>query len=98
MTAVGALQKIVNRFLCFLLIDCLLAGCAASAPVLKPVEVDIPVAVPCKADAPRAPDFALSHVGAADDVFAKTRAALTEIDQRKGYEAALRAQAETCHS
>ena len=41
-----------------------LAGCADPLPVYKPVTVDIPVSLPCRAIPVTPPDFALSHVSA----------------------------------
>ncbi|MDE1901616.1 MAG: hypothetical protein KGI37_08240 [Alphaproteobacteria bacterium] len=74
----------------------MLAGCATPQPVYKPVPVDMPVSVPCAAPPVPPPDFALSHAAPRDDVFVKTRAALAELDERKAYEAALRARMDAC--
>jgi hypothetical protein len=78
------------------LIFLMLTACAPQAPVFKPVSVEIPVAVPCHTASVAKPDFALSHVTAADDMLAKTKAALIELDQRKAYEAELESGFAVC--
>ncbi len=66
-----------------------LAGCASPPPVLRPVTVEVPVSTPCvRVEVPK-PDFALAHMRPMDDIAAKMRAALAEIEQRKAYEAEL---------
>ncbi|MGB9154221.1 MAG: hypothetical protein WCD70_14165 [Alphaproteobacteria bacterium] len=79
-----------------LLIFLMLAACAPSPPVFKPVPVEIPVAEACTARPVAKPDFALSHIAASDNLFIKAKAALTEIDQRRAYEAALESQLSIC--
>jgi hypothetical protein len=79
-----------------LLLMPMLAACAPQAPVFKPVSVDVPIAVPCRAQQVAPPDFALSHVSARDDAFVKTRAALVELDQRKAYEQEIQSQLSLC--
>jgi len=74
----------------------LLTACAPAPPVFKPVTVDIPVATPCRAAPVDRPDFALAHIAATDDIAAKTKAALVELDQRKAYEAQLSSQLSLC--
>ncbi len=73
-----------------------LAACAEQQPTLTPVDVDVPVSVPCKVVPVVAPDFALAHVTPKDTLFAKAKAALVEIDQRKAYEAVLEADVKAC--
>jgi len=72
------------------------SGCAPPAPIFTPVEVDVPVGAPCDAAPVAPPDFALSHAGANDDLFAKTKSALIELDQRKAYEAELQSRLSLC--
>ncbi len=74
----------------------LLAGCSPSLPVLKPVEVEVPVSAPCVAIPIHKPDFALAHVSVGDDLATKTKAALVEINQRRAYEILIEAQIEGC--
>ncbi len=62
-----------------------LAACAAPVPVFKPVEVDVPVAMPCAA-LETLPQSELPQLAVTDSLFDKTRAMLIEIDR-------LRAQA-----
>lgn len=69
-----------------------LTGCAATqAPTVveKPVEVTVPVAVPCKIVTPVAPAWSLTNVAPGGDVFEKVKAALAEIEQRAAYEGLL---------
>ncbi|MDR3425307.1 MAG: hypothetical protein P4M13_09615 [Alphaproteobacteria bacterium] len=73
-----------------------LAACAPAVPVFKPVTVEVPVVSPCHTATVTPPDFALSHVAKTDDVYAKTRAALVELDQRKAYEAEMAAEIKGC--
>jgi hypothetical protein len=80
----------------YLLVLLALAACAPATPVLKPVAVDIPIAVPCPMATVAQPDFALSHVAQTDDAYVKTKAALIELDQRKAYEAELEERLGAC--
>jgi hypothetical protein len=79
------------------LILLVLATCAPSPPVFKPVSVDVPIAIPCRMIPVAKPDFALSHVTTADDIAQKTKAALIELNQRRGYETELEAHVTACH-
>lgn len=75
----------------------LLAGCASTQQVIeKPVEVQVPVPVPCKAPLIPEPAWPLAAVPAAASDFAFFRAALAEVELRKGYEARLRAALAAC--
>jgi hypothetical protein len=74
----------------------LLASCADSQPIFRPVEVDVPIAAPCRVVAPAKPDFALAQTAASDDIFAKTKNALIELDQRKAYEAEIESHLVLC--
>ena len=73
----------------------ILSGCSTLPPVYRPVEVPMPVAVPCHAPAVTAP--AAPAVPASADLAAKVRAALIELDLRKAYEARLQAALATCN-
>lgn len=71
-----------------------LAGCAATAS--KPVEVRIPVPVPCQAPALEPPRFATADLRPADDLQTKVRALLAERQQHLAYETRLRAALDAC--
>ena len=73
-----------------------LCSCASEPPVLEPVRVEVPIAVPCITKGVEKPDFALSHVSTADNIAVKTRAAFVELHQRKAYEAQLEALEAAC--
>jgi len=76
----------------------LLSGCATTEPVIdaEPQEVDIPIAVPCKAVVPDKPDFNFEKVTADQDVFEKTKALLADRKLHQGYEAELLAALNSC--
>jgi hypothetical protein len=74
----------------------LLSACAAPEPVFKPVSVEVPVAVPCKAPAVPKPASALRQAVLTAPLFDKVKAALVEIDVRKAYEARLEAALAAC--
>ena len=82
----------MKRALVFLM----LTACAPSAPVFRPVAVEIPVSAPCAMKAVSKPDFAMSHASPTDDIAQKTKAALEEIFQRKAYESFLESQIASC--
>lgn len=73
-------------------------GCASTAVEYKPVEVLMPVAVPCAAATPPEPEWATKSLSASDDVDVKTRALLAELKQREAYEEKLRAATAGCRS
>jgi hypothetical protein len=77
----------------FLLI---LASCTTEVPVFRPVNVEVPVAAPCRTTPVTKPDFALSHISKTDDLTEKTRAALMELDQRRAYETEIEAEVAAC--
>lgn len=73
-------------------------GCAAQEPLVayKTVEVQVPVAVPCKVAAPDVPKWALDAVPATADIFVKGRAMVAELQQRIAYEGELIAAVASC--
>lgn len=78
-----------------------LVGCAGTKVVYQPYEVRVPVAVPCAAPAPEAPDWAtrgMPHVdpktGTNLDIAVDKLVA--EREQRRGYEDKLRAAVKGC--
>lgn len=82
------------KFLALLL--CLPLLCACAEAVYKPVDVDVPVTVPCTHEKIAHPDFPLKNVPTTATVFDKTKAALLEIDYRKIYEDQLNAALTAC--
>jgi len=77
-----------------LILALLLGGCATSTP--KPLEVRIPVPVPCQAPTIETPRFATVDLHPADDLQTKVRALLAERQQRLAYETHLRAALDAC--
>lgn len=74
-----------------------LTGCATTPkPPPPPVEVRVPIPVPCAEAVPDKPLMPTDAIAAADDIERKTRAALAEIEERKGWEARLLAALENC--
>jgi len=74
----------------------LLAGCAAPQVIEKPVEVRVPVSVPCKAPQIPDPDWPLAKVPDTASDFEWFRAALAELALRAGYEVRLKAAIAAC--
>jgi len=77
----------------------LLAGCATNTPpgintVIQRVE--IPIAVPCKAEVPAKPDFNFDKLAPDQDVFDKTKAVLADRKLHIGYETELLAALNSC--
>lgn len=79
-----------------LLLCLLLAGCATPQVVEKPVEVRVPVPVPCKAPDIPEPDWPLAKVPDAANDFQFYQAALAELALRAGYEARMKAALIAC--
>jgi len=76
----------------------LLSGCATTEPVINTViqKVEIPIAVPCKAEVPVKPDFNFDKLTLDQDVFEKTRALLADRKLHLGYETELLAALNSC--
>ena len=72
-----------------------LTACAGD-PVYTPVQVKVPVEVPCKPPVVQHPDFPLKSVPTSASIFDKTKAALIEIDLRQIFEDQLNAAIKTC--
>ncbi|MDE2099142.1 MAG: hypothetical protein KGL39_17945 [Patescibacteria group bacterium] len=81
---------------CILLALLSLCACGTQIPVYKPVNVEVPVSVPCKIPAVQKPIFALAGVKTSDSIYDKTKAVLIEIEQHKAYEAQLEAAEKAC--
>ena len=75
----------------------LLSGCASAPQVIeKPVEVKVPMPVPCRAPDVPVPAWPLAGVPDAASDFDFYKAALAEIKLREGYEARLGAALGAC--
>lgn len=74
----------------------LLTGCT-SQPIYKPVEVKVPVAVPCAAKLPAAPAWPTLAVAPVATMTERTKALAAENELRKGYEVRLRAAIAGCN-
>jgi len=80
-----------------LMLCLLLAGCAAAPTVIEePMEVKVPVAVPCQMPEIPEPEWPLAKVPEMASDFEWYRAALAELALRVGYEVRLRAVAAAC--
>ncbi|MHA6904915.1 hypothetical protein ACKZDW_07785 [Ralstonia syzygii subsp. celebesensis] len=73
-----------------------LAGCATAPRPAQPVEVSVPVAVPCKAPVPERPAFAVDALPIGSGIWEQMKALRAERFQRKGYEAELEAAVNAC--
>jgi hypothetical protein len=74
------------------------SACATDGPVINTVvqKVEVPVAVPCKAVVPTAPDLNFGKVTPDQDLFEKTKALLADRNLQLGYEAELLAALNSC--
>ena len=82
------------------LIALLLSGCCSLCPpvvIKEPVEVKVPVPVPCVTDVPKRPAWQLDlkEVRSAG-LFIRGNSALVELEQRRAYEAELEAVLIAC--
>lgn len=73
-----------------------LAGCATTPPPVQPVEVRVPVAVPCKAPTPERPAFAVDALPLGSGIWDQMKALRAERLQRQGYETELEAAVKAC--
>ena len=74
----------------------LLAACSTPEPLFKPTVVDMPVATPCQTPLVQKPPSPLQKLAPQASLFDKIKAALIELDIRKGYEAELEAALTAC--
>ena len=81
-----------------LVIACLLmlSGCAARPVITRPVEVLVPVSVPCKTPVIPVPTWPTTELKSGDNIFRQVQLILAEIQIRKGYEAQLEAAVKSC--
>lgn len=74
-----------------------LAGCeSAPKTVFVPTEVKVPVREACKISPPPVPDWFVDQLPKDASRFDKAKAVLAELEQRRAYEAELRAAATKC--
>lgn len=71
-------------------------GCASIKSVLSPVEVKVPVSVPCRAPEIERPTFATESLTAESDIWDMMSALRAERHQRRAYEAQLEAAIKSC--
>ena len=74
-----------------------LSGCSTNPFSHKPVEVLVPVQVPCKITPPSKPNFAVNNLGIGEDIFEQVKALLAERKQRQGYELELEEAIKACN-
>lgn len=74
----------------------LLTMVACSTVPSNPVEVKIPVGIPCKIDPPVKPKFEVDKLTDKSSTFDKVKALLAERKQRQGYEIELEAAVKSC--
>jgi hypothetical protein len=65
-------------------------------PIYKAEKVDVPVAIPCQASIPAKPKWPTMMIKPDADILTQTRAALAELELRKGYEGELLAELKGC--
>ena len=72
-----------------------LASCAQQ-PIYQPVDVSVPLAVPCKTPAIMRPNWPLRKMPPQMPLFDKVKTALAELELHKAYEAELEAAVKAC--
>lgn len=73
-----------------------LGGCATTMPPVQPVEVKVPVTVPCKVPMPERPAFAVDGLPLGSGIWDQMKALRAERWQRQGYETELEAAVKAC--
>jgi hypothetical protein len=75
-----------------------LGACATDGPVISTViqKVEIPIAIPCKAEVPTKPDFSFDKATAEQDIFEKSKALLADRKLHLGYEEELLVALNSC--
>lgn len=86
------------KLIALIFLSLALAGCACDPVYVdRPVEVKVPVPVPCVESIPEEPQWALDAPGLAErGLFTMGLAALQEVEQRRQYELKLRSTLEAC--
>jgi len=75
---------------------CVLASCAEKEIVNKPVQVDVPVTVPCHAPAVAQPVWAVQAVTVKATMYDRVKALLVDNSQHTAYEGQLEAAVTSC--
>lgn len=84
------------NYLLILLAIAALTGCQCPTKI-QYVDRNILVTIPCKTPSIDKPVMPLTDTGAiSDDVFTKTKKAVSELDQRRAYEEKLEAAVKAC--
>jgi hypothetical protein len=84
------------RFVMLGILALALSACASSPPVVQPVEVRVPVAVPCKTPTPSRPAFAVDALSLGAGIWEQMSALRAERIQRQGYILELEAAVKAC--
>ena len=81
-----------------ILILVLMLSACASNPVISTVvqKVEVPVAIPCKAQVPTKPEFSFDSLSEDKDIFEKIKALLADRKLHLGYETELSAALDSC--
>lgn len=82
----------------FIILPLFLSACAFDKPVIQTVvqKVEIPIAVPCKADIPDTPIFFFDSLTVDKDIFEKNKVLLADRELYKAYSAALLTALKSC--
>ena len=85
-----------NKLLLIVLLA--LTGCATTDPVIKVVtqQVEVPVPVACKEEAPVLPTYCFSNLTEGSDIYDKTKCLLSDRDRSIGYETELLSKFNAC--
>lgn len=88
--------KVQNKF--FIISALFLAGCATNEPVIRTViqRVEVPIAVPCKATIPPAPELNFNNLTELQSIFDKTKSVLADRHLHIAYEGELLAALKSC--
>jgi hypothetical protein len=89
----------MKKIVFFAFVALFVAGCATTEkPVITTViqRVEIPIAVPCKAEVPTRPDFNFDKLTEQQDIFEKVKAMLADLKLHLGYEEELSAALNSC--
>ena len=73
-----------------------LYGCASQPPIQKPIEVHVPVTVPCKAPLPIRPAFVVDALPLGSGIWQQMAALRAERLQRQGFEIEMEAAIRAC--
>jgi hypothetical protein len=75
-----------------LLLVLLLGGCACKPPVI----IEVPIAVACKTETPKVPDYCFKSLSVDDTLFDKTKCLLSDRVRGLAYENLLVTSLESC--